>query len=190
MSGVPALKIMGQELSYPETWQGTIAVSIFSIALCISLAIIYIWADKDSFQHVENLFYSFHSQRYNADGTLASSELSHQIQFWTPSLNTYRDKNINEIEMENRWQKLTDNTKIIEFEKLLNQYAKGWRRMEVYGSGRTRCKYGYWWILTMKEDFKMQSFIALYSKFWGNTKTVYVEEEYLHSDYQDKRYYK
>ena len=86
----PGFKIFGQEFYYPNTWQGTVAISISAISLCVCLAIIYIWADDQGRAHVEKII---SQTRYNADGTVISLANIKQIQFWSPSPTTYKNTN-------------------------------------------------------------------------------------------------
>ena len=178
----PGFKIFGQEFYYPNTWQGTVAISISAISLCVCLAIIYIWADDQGRAHVEKII---SQTRYNADGTVSSLANIKQIQFWSPSPTTYKDTNISELPENRRWQKEgADDTKISKFSKQLSAYSSAWRHYEVYGTGKTGPKYGYWWVVTVNEDFDMKKFVLFYSDFWGSKGTLYIETPTLHSEYK------
>ncbi|WP_299599573.1 hypothetical protein [uncultured Microbulbifer sp.] len=153
-----------------------IGAILIAAIFCLCLAIVYIWAKPENTKHVESIVSAVTQKRYNSDGTLFSSAQGEQIQFWTPSEKTYKQENINEIPEEYRWQKLSlPGDKLAEFEKFLAKYSTGWRRQEIYGSGRSGNKYGYWWVITVKPGFDENSFAAKYSNFWGNADTVYFE---------------
>ena len=178
----PDFKILGQEFNYPNTWQGAVAISVSAIALCIALAIIYVWADNKGRQHVENIISQF---RYNADGSFSSAANVGQIQFWTPSPNTYSDVKIEELPKNRSWQKKgAKKAKVDQFIDQLGAFSSGWRRNEVYGTGKTGPKLGYWWVVTINERFEMKEFVLFYSSFWGSNSTLYIETPVLQSKYQ------
>jgi hypothetical protein len=143
---------------------------------------VYIWAKDGSYQHVENIF---KQTRYSPDGKISSETVGRQIQFWTPSEFSHSDKSLDQLGDNDKWEHGVTPEKLISFQELLKKHSTGWRRVEVFGVGRSQPKPGLWWIVTVDESFDMPIFIRDYATFWNTKQTIYVEEPSVRGGYKE-----
>jgi hypothetical protein len=104
---------------------------------------------------------------------------SRQLEFWTPSIKTrdYLHKMGDDVVPRERWQVVTNDDVFVQFGDLL--HAKhgvlGYRRVEVWGQGRTDFKPGWWWTVNVSTDFSPGDLRRAYQDFWKSDQIVFVE---------------
>ena len=88
----------------------------------------------------------------NGNGATLTSE-TRQMEFWTPSAKTgeYLAKEGGEVVPGEKWQIISNDDSVIQFGMMLhtNQNVLGYRRVEVWGQGRTGFKPGWWWTMNV-----------------------------------------
>jgi hypothetical protein len=102
-----------------------------------------------------------------------------QLEFWTPSAKTKEF-----IHMENgkpndkdKWQIIPSDDMVTQFGSTLhsNQNVLGYRRIEVWGQGRTSYKPGWWWTMNVTTNFTVGELAKDYRVFWKSPQAVLVE---------------
>lgn len=116
------------------------------------------------------------------EGEEVARESDREYGFWTPSKDTAKDiQDGSDAPGEKRhWQTLksVEATNIL-FGEILSglkkqrdidwkkKYGiKGWRRTVAYGSGSKARKDGYWWTMTVGDNFDIHKFATLYAEVW------------------------
>ena len=83
----------------------------------------------------------------NGDETILGE--TRQFEFWTPSAKTkdFLHQEDGQIVDTEKWQVLASDDAVLQFGTLLrsNTSVLGYRRVEVWGQGRTSFKPGWWW---------------------------------------------
>jgi hypothetical protein len=103
-----------------------------------------------------------------------------RLEFWTPSAKTkeFLSKQPKDDGDTNR------NWEIIESEEMVAQFGQhlrkdqdvvGYRRMEVWGHGRTGLKPGWWWSITVRTNYPVAKLAKSYREFWKTPSSVFVE---------------
>jgi hypothetical protein len=66
---------------------------------------------------------------------------------------------------------------VIEFGKRLRADASvlGYRRVEVWGHGRTVLKPGWWWTMAVSTNYSVDKLNRAYRDFWKSSNSVFVE---------------
>jgi hypothetical protein len=116
------------------------------------------------------------------DGKEVARESDREYGFWTPSKDTAKDiQDGSDAPGEKRhWQTLksVESTNILFGEILSGRKKhrdvdwkkaygiKGWRRTVAYGSGSKARKDGYWWTMTVGDNFDIHKFATLYAEVW------------------------
>lgn len=167
-------EILGQKFSYPKTGPGALAV----IAVVVGIVIVLLVVAHTPTERLQ----LFIAQIYEHNGKpLPEGNLKHAklVQFWTPSEETQqflKDSSGSIVDTE-KWQEVTPE-KVTAFDQQIaaRKDVDGYRRYRVMGHGRTKFKAGWWWIMTVRNDFKTEDFVKDYSQFWKNPNTVYIEE--------------
>jgi len=102
-----------------------------------------------------------------------------QMEFWTPSVKTkdYLMKANGEISAKEEWEMIPSDDAVIEFGKLLhsNLNVLGYRRVEVWGQGRTGFKPGWWWTVNVSTNYSAGDLAQAYQSFWKSPQTLFVE---------------
>ena len=102
-----------------------------------------------------------------------------QIQFWTPSAKTkdYLRKEGGEVGYRQKWEVLSNDDAELEFSTMLrsNRAVLGYRRVEVWGQGRTGFKPGWWWTMSVLTNYSVGDLSRTYEGFWKSGQPVYVE---------------
>ncbi len=104
---------------------------------------------------------------------------SRQLEFWTPSVRTkdYLHKKDGEILPKEKWQVVTNDDVFVQFGDLLHSKngVLGYRRVEVWGQGRTDFKPGWWWTVNVSTDYSPGDLRRAYQDFWKSGQIVFVE---------------
>jgi len=177
----PKFKILGQEIPYPCSWPAVTGVAIVSLLVAFVVWVVFVAAGHEHLFAVSNLI----QHRISPTGELEEKTSFRLIQFWTPSVKTQRDIEKNGVVPEKRkWEVVTEE-KVDDFGAKLAQTkgVVGHRRQEVAGQGRSGFKHGWWWVVTIKDDFDLKILAKFYSDYWGNPDDVYLEEHRAHEHY-------
>jgi hypothetical protein len=102
-----------------------------------------------------------------------------QLEFWTPSAKTkdYLHQQGGEITSNEKWQALSNEEAVLQFGLLLhsNNSVLGYRRVEVWGQGRTNFKPGWWWTVNVFSNYSVGDLGRTYQKFWNAPYPVFIE---------------
>jgi hypothetical protein len=204
MSVEANVEILGQRLVIPTTKSGVIGLlaviaGFVLIAYFVVNGVVAVVTSGKS-ENIETLMSVFTSKEIAKTG--GQPEVRREIvgnklvQFWTPSAETQIDLAQNSLNghvaEEDSWQK-TDEKTVDDFENKLweqlhentkNSPLHGLRRYQETGRGRTHHKRGWWWTLTMDQNFDTRELAKLYFSFWKNSNDVYVEELNSTSKYE------
>jgi len=104
---------------------------------------------------------------------------SRQMEFWTPSVKTkdFLHKEEGEIVATEKWQVIPNDDTVAQFGAVLhsNVSVLGYRRIEVWGQGRTGFKPGWWWTMNVLTNYSPGDLGQSYQAFWKSHQTVFVE---------------
>jgi hypothetical protein len=102
-----------------------------------------------------------------------------QMEFWTPSAKTkdYLGREGGEIFAKEKWQIIPSDDVVSQFGMVLhsNMDVLGYRRIEVWGQGRTSFKPGWWWTMNVSTNYSVGDLAQAYQTFWKSSQTVFVE---------------
>jgi hypothetical protein len=102
-----------------------------------------------------------------------------QLEFWTPSARTkdYLPKENGEVVDTEKWEAIPSDDAVLQFGMVLhsNLNVLGYRRVEVWGQGRTSFKPGWWWTVNAFTNYSVVDLAHSYEKFWKTPKPVFVE---------------
>src|SRR5262249_7563622 len=80
-----------------------------------------------------------------------------QMEFWTPSAKTkdYLPKENGLVFDKEKWQVISNDDAVVQFGLLLhsNLGVLGYRRVEIWGQGRTTFKPGWWWTMNVSTNY-------------------------------------
>ena len=111
----------------------------------------------------------------NTDGKEMITPDTLRMEFWTPSSRT---KDYLAKDGTNRtWEFLESEEAVMEFGKVLrtNSEIVAYRRMEVWGHGRSSLKPGWWWSITVRTNYQVSSLSRLYRGYWKMPGGLFVE---------------
>jgi len=177
----PKIKILGQEIPYPNSWTAVAGILIVAGLVGFIVWVYFVCAEHEHLTAFSNLVL----HKFSSKGVTEEKANYRIIQFWTPSEKTRRDLEKSNVTPEAlKWQTVTEE-KVNEFGVKLSKMSKviGHRRYEVAGHGRATFKHGWWWVVTVKDDFKLEDFAKFYISYWGNPDEVYLEEYRTHEQY-------
>jgi hypothetical protein len=105
---------------------------------------------------------------------------SRQLEFWTPSVETkdYLPKEANgDIADSDRWQVVSNDDSVLQFGLMLhtNKNVLGYRRVAVWGQGRTPFKSGWWWTVNVLTNYSAVDLGQAYQTFWKSHQAVFIE---------------
>jgi len=102
-----------------------------------------------------------------------------QMEFWTPSVKTkdYLRKYQGEVDGKEKWQVIPNDDVVTQFGTTLhsNKDVLGYRRIEVWGQGRTSFKPGWWWTMNVLTNYSVGDLAAVYRGYWKSPQPVLVE---------------
>jgi hypothetical protein len=166
--------ILGQKFNYPRTAYGTICVFLFLTAV---VALVYAFANlpKERLVYLAQ-FYETVSGKPISKSSQDNLDHPKLIQFWTPSEDTAKSLlESGPMKDDDKWQMVTEK-KVQDFAERIETFSSGYRRYKVVGKGSSKFKVGWWWVVTVKNTYKVEDFVQYYGEFWGTKKAVYVEE--------------
>jgi len=102
-----------------------------------------------------------------------------QMEFWTPSAKTkdYLHMDAGVVTINEQWEAIPSDDANVQFGSVLhsNKYVLGYRRVEVWGQGRTNFKPGWWWTVSVLTNCTAGDMATSYHGFWKNQQPVYLE---------------
>src|SRR5882724_367153 len=102
-----------------------------------------------------------------------------QMEFWTPSAKTkdYVAKEGGQVVTKEKWEVIPGDDAVSQFGMMLHTNANvlGYRRVEVWGQGRTNFKPGWWWTMNVSTNYSVGDLAHAYQTFWKSPQTVFVE---------------
>jgi hypothetical protein len=102
-----------------------------------------------------------------------------QMEFWTPCAETknYLHKENGEVVDSEKWEVIPSDDAVVQFGEMLhsNQNVLGYRRVEVWGQGRTIFKPGWWWTLNVYTNYSVVDLAQAYQLYWKQSQPVFVE---------------
>jgi hypothetical protein len=176
------IKIPGIDLELPTSRAGAWTLCVIFLCLSITaIAVTYIisHAPVENLKQVGSMMSAGGVKTYNYKGDqLSALHTRRQFQFMTPSLESWKTASdrygvTNNTKFE--WMKVSQD-RIDDFGNRLikDGFTQGWRRYPYEGQGHYR-DVGWWWIITVDEDFDVDRFVKFYLNFW-NTQEMYLEE--------------
>jgi hypothetical protein len=113
------------------------------------------------------------------NGTRTVLPETRQLEFWTPSSKTkdYLAKPGAEVAATEKWQVLPSEDPVLQFGTLLRSSPNvlGYRRVEIWGQGRSKFKPGWWWTLSVLTNFSLGDLTKAYHEHWKSQQSLYVE---------------
>jgi len=104
---------------------------------------------------------------------------SRQLEFWTPSAQTkdYLHEEDGHVVPTEAWEVLSNENPNVQFGAMLhtNISVLGYRRVEVWGQGRTTFKPGWWWTVNVLTNYSAEDIAETYESFWKSHATLFVE---------------
>lgn len=189
------IKLPGVEISYPNTKIGVFSVLIICVTVVLILLIVFVWATPKNMREVTNFAETVQQTelsryRYTADGKSEKLTERTQIQFMTPSTESwnyhkakYGYKKMTDIEIKDfdkrfNWEKNVDMSKIERFAQEIKKrgISTGYRYYNYHGEGSTQEDEGLWWVITIDTDKTLNDFVTFYLEFWSSPKGLYIEE--------------
>jgi hypothetical protein len=113
------------------------------------------------------------------NGAATIMGVSRQLEFWTPSAKTkdYLHMENGQVAPTETWEVISNDDAVEQFGNMLhsNPSVLGYRRIEVWGQGRTTFKPGWWWTLNVFTNYSAQDLAHSYEQFWKSHQTLFVE---------------
>lgn len=104
---------------------------------------------------------------------------SRQLEFWTPSARTkgYLHMEDGQVVPTETWEVISNDDPVEQFGSMLhsNMNVLGYRRVEVWGQGRTSFKPGWWWTVNVLTNYSAGALAQAYEEFWKSHQTLFVE---------------
>lgn len=184
------IKIPGFEFTYPKTTTGALSIFFISATIVLSLFIIFVWA-----KNISDVAAAIHGIQANAyrsssDGEIRKLSSRTQIQFMTPSSESYEfhkrkynyststKKDVEKFNEMFEWEKGVDSIRTKKFGDLLIRkgISSGYRFYNYRGEGSTQEDVGLWWVVTTNIDNPLSDFVTFYLEFWDPPNGIYIEE--------------
>ena len=113
----------------------------------------------------------------NGDATILGE--SRQLEFWTPSFKTkdFLHKENGQVVPTEMWEVISNDDPVVQFGMMLhsNVNVLGYRRVEVWGQGRTTYKPGWWWTVNALTNYTPGELAGTYEDFWKSHQILFVE---------------
>jgi hypothetical protein len=113
----------------------------------------------------------------NSTGTILGE--TRQLDFWTPSAKTgdYLRKEKGDVVPGEKWQIIGGEDAVVQFGNVLhsNSSVVGYRRVEVWGQGRTGLKPGWWWTVNVLTNYTAADLGRTYRDYWKMSQPIFVE---------------
>jgi hypothetical protein len=104
---------------------------------------------------------------------------SRQLEFWTPSAKTqdYLHRENGQVVPTEMWEVISNDAPVEQFGMLLhaNSSVIGYRRVEVWGQGKTSYKPGWWWTLNVFTNYSAADLSRAYESYWKSHQILFIE---------------
>lgn len=178
------IEILGQRIHYPQTWQATIGVTVVTLIVAVTTAVV-VWivmvrASKERVNEIAGFVLKIST--FSNSGGLEEEHAGEIVQFWSPSVETCPSiqASYGQVRPDQQWQCIASDAPAVKFGDAMMQqfdpHLNGYRRWKVSGRGRTALKDGFWWVMNVDDRFDIPTFVRFYSQYWKNEKPVYIEE--------------
>jgi hypothetical protein len=102
-----------------------------------------------------------------------------QLEFWTPSAKTkdFLHPEPGKSGDKEKWQMIDTDDPVTKFGSVLhsNRDVLGYRRIEVWGQGRTTYKPGWWWTMNVTTNYSVGDLAHTYKEFWKSPQALLIE---------------
>jgi hypothetical protein len=175
------VEILGQHFDYPDTSWGAAAAG----AVCVLIAWLGWLILNSEPGQIKAVGDAWRSITVSPNDEQKVEENAYRIEFWTPSSRTKEAYAGEGVPEHDRWEQLDNDEKVEEFGELLKSDSRvqGYRRFEEFGHGRTRGKWGWWWIVGVERSFRVEDLVQKYRDHWGTDDEIYVEVIRRRSEY-------
>jgi hypothetical protein len=104
---------------------------------------------------------------------------SRQLEFWTPSAKTkdYLHIENGQVVPTETWEVISNDDAVEQFGMVLHSNSSiiGYRRVEVWGQGKTSYKPGWWWTLNVFTNYTASDLARTYEGYWKSHQVLFVE---------------
>ncbi len=102
-----------------------------------------------------------------------------QFEFWTPSAKTkdFLKTDNSQTPSNEQWESIPSDDAVLKFGESLhaNRNVLGFRRVEVWGQGRTAFKPGWWWTVNVYSNYSVGEMGRFYQDYWKSSQAVFIE---------------
>ena len=155
----------------PGTFWGAVSVAI----ICATVIIIYSRVATPKTGEARRLWTPIVVETNGSQTILGDTR---QMEFWTPSANTKKfvKADNDPAYSKEKWQVISDDT-VNQFGATLhsNRNVLGYRRVEVWGQGRTGFKPGWWWSVNVTTNCPVSELTRAYQDFWKPPSAMFIE---------------
>lgn len=157
---------------YPRTFWGALSVGF----VCAAIVIICSHASTPKAQEPRRLWTPVVIET-NGNQTILGE--TRQMEFWTPSART-KDFIIAKdgtVFSKEKWEVIPTDETDFQFGAMLHTNANvlGYRRVEVWGHGRTSYKPGWWWSVNVTTNYTVADLTRAYMDFWKPPAPIFIE---------------
>jgi hypothetical protein len=173
------IDILGLKINLPSTLHGTISFSL--LVLSIAGVVFFLVHNNYGFRskgrggESTELYCVNLDPNSDADKRVAAKLVT--VQFWTPSEKTWDNLDPQFRTAANGWQRV-DKGKVDSFMvEMRERFSTEIRASESIDFGKNCMKTGYWWSMTVNDDFDLNDndFKVFYFGFWQSRTKLYVE---------------
>jgi hypothetical protein len=149
--------------------------TIRCVCICATIALIaYLFVPHA--QPARRLWTPYLVQTNGTESILGESR---QLEFWTPSAKTkdFLHMEKGQVVPTETWEVISNDDPDVQFGMMFhtNFNVLGFRRIEVWGQGRTTFKPGWWWTLNVFTNYTADDLAQTYEDFWKSHQPVFVE---------------
>jgi hypothetical protein len=113
------------------------------------------------------------------NGTESILADTRQFEFWTPSAKTrdFLHTENGQVVAGEMWQVISNDDAVLQFGQMLhsNRNILGYRRIEVWGQGRTGFKPGWWWNVNVFSNYSAGEMARFYQSYWKSPQSIFIE---------------
>jgi hypothetical protein len=157
---------------FPKTFWGALSVAF----ICGTVLLIFFHLASPKPEEPRRLWTPIVVETNGAQTILGDTR---QMEFWTPSANTrkYLKATGDSVRDKEKWQIISSDDTVFQFGALLhsNRNILGYRRVEVWGHGRTGFKPGWWWSVNVTTNCGVSELTHAYQDFWNPPSPIFIE---------------
>jgi len=163
---------LGTGFAWPRTFWGTLP---FAFVCAAVVAVVYLLRAPKT-EEARRLWTPIVVE---TNGTQTVLGESRQMEFWTPSARTkeFLAAEGGVIGDKHKWEIIPSDDVALKFGSLLhsNFNVLGYRRVEVWGHGRTSFKPGWWWSVNVTTNCPVGDLTRAYQDFWKPPSAIFIE---------------